>query len=167
MPFLLAQTDIGGVPAEYVKNFFIMLAFIGGLYLSHRKGAQSKGTKDDPVNVAQPLEIKKRTEYAPKEEVSRLQEWLEELTRAGDERGSKIIEALHKAEHRMLDEIKSLHERLNPVAEQTKAQGATLTGIGERLLNLETGQRDEVRHMHQRIDDFIRLASSNSNKTKA
>ncbi len=157
---LLASTDISAVPADFVKYFFIMFAFVAGLYFAHRKGKQASGTRDEPVNIEQPLEIKKTPVYARKEEVERMQKEISRVMQAGDERRVEIINAIHGSERRMIDEVKDLHERLNPVAEGFKGHAALLDQIDKRLSASELARRDENARMQQRIDDAIRASSS-------
>lgn len=179
---VLAQTDISSVPAEFVKYFMMMLAFVGGLYYAHRKGKQASGTKDEPLNISQPLEIKKRTEYALKEETSsdlaklettltamnresvrqaqHTSEQINDVIKAGADRENKILAAVHDMEKRftslVLVEVKALHERMNPVSESVAEQKAALKGHADRISNLERNFNDSVQRLHQRFDDLMK-----------
>lgn len=129
----LAQASGGGlngVPAEFVKYFVITAAFFGGLWFSYRRGKAQSGSKDEPVNIAQPVgitvdtEVKVRQvpEWAIKSEVaeelksldeklvamgreatrshSSLEKRIEASNQAGQERRVEILNALHESEQR-------------------------------------------------------------------
>ncbi len=160
----LAETDISSVPAEFVKYFLIMMMFAGGLYLAHRKGMQASGTKAEPVNIAQPLEVKQQAQYAHRADVEHMKKEVQRIMEAGDERRVEIIEAINESERRTLVELRELHQRLNPVAEACKAHAAVLQQIEHRLNNHERLRQEEMQRIHQRVDDAIRLSSG---KTKS
>ncbi|MCF7785576.1 MAG: hypothetical protein K9N47_05605 [Prosthecobacter sp.] len=157
---LTAAADISSVPAEFVKYFIMMVAFIAGLYIAHRKGKQANGSKDEPLNIEQPLEVKKAPRYAHKEEVEKVNLEVRRIIQAGDERQGKIIEAIGQSERRLLVEVKDLHIRLNPVAAASSAHAALLEQINHRLTNHEKLRQEESQRIHQRIDDAIRLSTS-------
>lgn len=156
---IIAQTDIGNVPADFVKYFIMMAGFVATGWVAFRKGKEASGTKDEPLNVAQPLEVKKTTEYAARHDVEKLKTSIEEILKAGEDRQLRIIAAVHDAEKRQLAEIKDIHERLNPVAENGKAHGLMLESLSKRHDAAEAERRADVRLMQQRIDDMIRLSS--------
>lgn len=159
---MLLAADISSVPADFVKYFAIMLAFVAGLYLAHRKGTQATGTKEEPVNVAQPLEVKRSAEYAHKNEtqseLKKLDDKMEAMARenlrqhntqggkladvitAGAERENTILRAIHDMEHRvttaMLKEMKDIHERLNPIGEAVNGHAATIKAHESRLAEM-------------------------------
>ncbi len=129
--------------------------------IAERRAMKNEG---QPVHVAQPLEIKQRAQYAHRADVEQMKQEVARIMKAGDERQLSIIEAIHGSERRLLDEVKDLHERLNPVAELCKAHAAVLQQIEGRLSAHERARADEIQRINQRIDDAIRLASS-KNKT--
>ncbi|MBB5033158.1 hypothetical protein [Prosthecobacter vanneervenii] len=184
---LASSTDISSVPADFVKYFMIMVGFVITGLLAYRKGTAAKGTKDEPLNVAQPLEVKKRTEYARKEEtqseldklentlnamnresVRQAQHTSEELAsvaKAGAEREGRLMQAVHDMEKRftqlMINEVKGLHDRLNPVSESVAGHKASLAGHETRLASLERTLNDNVSRLHQRFDDLMKSKAKN------
>jgi hypothetical protein len=68
MLLLLAQSaqDISSVPADDVKSFFIMLAFVLGLAALGGGGyiLGKRGTKADPIHVHQPVKVDATTRAA-------------------------------------------------------------------------------------------------------
>lgn len=179
---ILAQTDIGNVPAEFVKYFFIMLGFVLTGFVAFRKGTQARGTKDEPVNVQQPLEVKRTPEYALKEETSsdlaKLETSLTAMSResmrqaqhtsdeiagilkSGAEREGRLLAAVHDMEKRftklMIEEVKSLHVRMNPVGESVAAHAASLKGHDSRIATLERTVSDNIQRLHDRFNDLIK-----------
>lgn len=160
---LAASTDISNVPAEFVKYFVQLVVFFIGAgvtgFVAYRKGKQANGSKEEPVNIAQPLEIKHTARYAHKEEVEKVNLEVKRIIEAGDERQEKIIGAIGESERRLLSEVKDLHVRLNPVAEASKEHAALLEQINHRLTNYERLRQEESHRIHQRIDDAIRLST--------
>lgn len=159
---LLADGDIGGVPADFVKYFIMMLMALGGMWLAHRKGMQASGTKADPLSIAQPLDVRTVKDPAIKEEtwdeLRRLDENIVSITRenlrqheatakrinevihAGEGRAATILGALHAMETRMteatLKEIKDIHVRLNPLAERVQGHREAIKRIDSRCAEL-------------------------------
>lgn len=166
MPLMLAAAgDISAVPAEFVKYFIMMVLALGWAHSKYRQSQKPNGSKDEPVSIAQPLEIKHTPRYAHKDEVEHIKAIVAENTKAGDERRVEILNAITGTERRLLTEVKDLHVRLNPVAEGFKAHEATLKQINHRLTESERERRDEYVRMQQRIDDAIRTASQNNRKS--
>lgn len=155
-----AGGDISAVPADFVKNFFVMLAFavgVGGAWYVGRRGQAG-----DPLHVQQPLSVDASVTQAPiyaqRSEVDALKADIERRTRenlrqheetarqlaaivnAGHERQQTILQALSGMESRMttatLKELKDIHERLNPLAEQGASHKATLKAQAERITHL-------------------------------
>lgn len=140
-----AGADIGDVPADFVKNFMLMLAFVGGLSGAWWLGR--RGTKGQPVEIGQPVSVDASVTHTPvyarqdevvairadierrtRENLRQHQETakqLDELKKAGNDRMQALLGALHEMENRMtaatLKELKDIHTRLNPVAEKVAA----------------------------------------------
>lgn len=151
---ILAQTDISGVPAEFVKYFLIMLGFIlgggAGAFAMWRKSRQVSGTQDEPVNLQQPLHIRKVTEHAEKNELQKLSDQLAGLAtivanhysaqiQSASEREMSIKESVHHAMvegmremAKVKDAIKQeIEEKITPITEQ-------LNRLRERVASAET-----------------------------
>lgn len=149
MTELLAQyPNINEVPADFVKNFILMLAFVAGAggvgFFCYHRGRKQSGSATEPVHVAQPLEVKRHKEYAHKDdmdsEFARMREQITSMSRenirqhrvsedklqallsAGSKRGEDIMAALHNMETRIvkttLGELKDIHQRINPIERQ-------------------------------------------------
>lgn len=148
LTFAQAAPDISGVDAGFVKNFLIMSAFLaamGGVgAFAYSRGKKASGQQDDPVHVHQPLTVTAQPQYAPKEEtaaairamnekidsmhrenVRQNQRTAEDINRsiqAGAERETKILNAIHESGQGIrafvLEELKDVHERINPLQER-------------------------------------------------
>lgn len=158
---ILCQTsDISHVPAEFVKNFLIMFAFVtvgAGAFLFGRRG--SKGS---PIHVEQPVNVDAKVTNAPvfahqsaldalrrdmdtrNRENLRLYEdqaaKMAEIIKAGYERQETILKALNDMESRMtsatLEELKDIHIRLNPIGEKVAAHEQAIKEQGGRIQHL-------------------------------
>jgi hypothetical protein len=159
--FILAQNvGIDGVPAEFVKNFLIMFGFVtigAGAYIFGRRGS-----KGNPMHIEQPVSVDATVSHAPvyalATTLDKLRSDMEARTRenlrqheeaskqlaavieAGNDRLQSMLHALHEMESRMttatLSEIRSIHERINPLAEQTASNRTGIEALQGRLSHL-------------------------------
>ena len=157
---LQSISDLSGVPAEFIKNFIILTmvfgGFGGGWVLARR------GTKRDPLSIDQPLSVEASVthapEYARQTALEKLRADMEARTReslkqheqhsarltevieAGQARSEKILAALAEMETRMtsatLRELKDIHERLNPIAENVAGHAQAIKGLDDRIKHL-------------------------------
>jgi gas vesicle protein len=148
---------LGEVPADFVKWFVVCSAFFAGLYFAYRKGQQ--GGKADPLHIDQPLAITRHPEYAPKRETrteldaikadinaryrecmrvqdaaaKEVTQRLDVLSQAGAKRGDDILKEIHAMEGRItqavLKEVKDLHNRINPLAENVKGHATAIESL--------------------------------------
>jgi hypothetical protein len=166
----LAQStpDISGVPADFVKSFLIMTAFLavlgGGVIWGRR------GSKGNPISLESPVSveatIKPAEIYAQQHELEKIQKHIDALTRenlreheavrkqvadsitAGSDRMERILTELSAMEGRMtkamLHEVKDLHNRVNPLAEKVAAHETLLSWIQARLLAIWDGLMSHI-----------------------
>lgn len=160
----LAESGIGGVPADFVKYFIMMVMAGAGMWFAHRKGQQASGTKAEPVNIAQPLDVRTVAEHAVKgetrDELKSLDQKIASIARenlrqhndtaerinaiikAGEERASTILGALHAMENRMttatLGEIKDVYQSLNPLAVKVEGHQEAIKRIDARCAEIWT-----------------------------
>lgn len=155
-----AAQDISSVPADFVKNFLIMFAFCtvgAGAYIFGRRGSAGS-----PMHIEQPVSVDANVSHAPvyahKSELDAIKKDIENRSRenlrqhednrdqlaaviaAGNDRLQSMLTALHDMESRMttatLSEIRSLHERINPLAEKVSANEQALQGTKDRIQHL-------------------------------
>lgn len=162
LTFLTAQSgaDISTVPADFVKHFMIMAAFLAGMGGAWWWG--KRGTKGQPMEIGQPVSVDASVTHAPvyaqRAEVDAIKTDIErrtrenlrqheetarvigELRQAGNDRMQTLLKALAEMETRMtratLDELKDIHTRLNPVAEMSASHTATLKSLEGRISHL-------------------------------
>lgn len=158
---MLAQTpDITAVPADFVKYFFMMVAFVaalgGGIAMGRR------GSKGSPMHIEQPVSVDANVSHAPvyahQHALEKLRADMEARTRenlrqhednakqltavieAGNQRLQQMLTALHEMESRMttatLSEIRGLHERINPLAEKVSGNDKAIEGMKDRMQHL-------------------------------
>lgn len=178
--------DISSVPADQVKWWFLMAAFALGMYVLARRAKTRTGGSDEPLHLQQPVHVQKAAEYAPKEETARhiqtlsakmesmarenlrqhnaaadkVDARLREIMAAGGKRGEKIMACIIAMEQRMgqlvREEVRNVHERVNPLAEKVSAHGSAIEWIERKL----SACWDAITGLGKRIDDAIRLFGS-------
>lgn len=162
----LADSGLSDVPSEFLKWFVVTaVAFVTlgiSVYVAYRKGQGVSGTKAEPVNIAQPLDVRPVPEHAIKgdtrDELRSLDEKItasarenlrqhhataermSQIVKAGEERASTILKALHEMETRMttatLKEIKDVHGRVNPLAERVQGHHESIKHLNTRVAEL-------------------------------
>lgn len=151
---ILAQTDIGSVPADFVKYFMMMAGFLITGWLAYRKGQQAKGTKEEPLNVAQPLQVQHAPEFADAEDVEELEKGASEISERITQMQQTFLTKLHELGKETLSgmgEIKSMASRHDALIQQME----------HRLSSLEKSHSDAVQRLHSRIDDTLKRGAKN------
>lgn len=163
---ILADSDLSSVPPDFLKWFIVccatLLTAAVSAYLAYRKGMQATGTKSDPVNIAQPLDVRQVGQYADKketmDEIKKLERTIEamgrenlrqnqheaaqiqEVINAGAESEKRMLGGMHDMEHRMtkiiIAEMKTIHERLNPLSVSVGEHGEAIKGMEKRIADL-------------------------------
>lgn len=137
--FVLAQAaqDISGVPPVFVKDYMTMTGFVLGMAALAGGGYMlgKKGTKNNPLNVD--ATVSETPAHAPQSAVDELRanmaalarenlrehnahrEAIARLIESGNQRETNILRAIHELQttvtRETLDELKDIHERLNPL----------------------------------------------------
>lgn len=162
----LADSNFSDVPPDFLKWFIVsitaLITVIVAVYAAYRKGAQASGTKSDPVNIAQPLDVRHVAEYALKkettDEIKKLEQTIEAMGRenlrqnqkeaaqiqaviaAGADSEKRMMSGMHDMEQRMtktiLAEMKTIHERLNPLSVSVGEHGKSIEGLDKRITDL-------------------------------
>lgn len=63
MNAMILATDISGVPAELIKHLLSLALALAAAWFAFKRGQAASGTRDSPVNIAQPLEVKKAVQH--------------------------------------------------------------------------------------------------------
>jgi hypothetical protein len=193
LDFIAQSTpSINAVPADFVKSFLIMTAFLaalgGGVFWGRR------GSRGTPMQVD--ANVSDAPSYAHASDLEKVQQKIDGMTREnlreheavrkqvadsitkGSERMERILTELSAMEGRMtkamLHEVKDLHNRVNPLAEKVAAHETLLGWIQTRLVAIWDGlmarinavaenQSEDTRRLHSRIDDALKLANAKKN----
>jgi putative protein kinase ArgK-like GTPase of G3E family len=158
--------DLASVPAELIKHLLTLVLAFAGVWLAHKRTQQ--GSKDQPVNIAQPLSVQKHDDAAKRSELLRIEATLKEfgsrvdglaeqinaqfaaMTKAGQDRVAAITQSMDAELHAISDKIEKFML-------MTSRHDAVLPQIEDRLSELSKAHSDGVQRLHQRIDDAIRL----------
>ena len=184
MIFLSQTPDISGVPAEFVKNFMVMLGFALALWGGRALGR--RGRKEDPVHVQQPLVVQANDEVVRKSELAQLRTDFENfraenqaqhqaavtagqnrvtaLSEVLDEETSEILERVEKLREGLTEkldrEFRLLHEKISQQGMRVAAHHAEIPNLKERLEDLTDRYNTAIPAIHRRIDDAVRLSTS-------
>lgn len=170
MLFLLAASDLDSVPAETVKYILIVLGWLATTGAAIYGGAKwsRKGTKEQPVAIEQPLNVRKHDETVRKSElvevkasVTKLEGSITSLsdqinaqfaamTKAGQDRAAAITQSID-------EELRVIFTKIETFMLMTTRHDAVIPQIDERLNVLAKTHHDETQRIHARIDDAIRL----------
>jgi hypothetical protein len=158
--------DLATVPAELIKHLLTLVLAFAGVWLAHKRTQQ--GSKDQPVNIAQPLSVQKHDDAAKRSELLRIEATLKEfgarvdglaeqinaqfaaMTKAGQDRVAAITQSMDAELHTISDKIETFML-------MTSRHDAVLPQIEGRISELSKAHSDGVQRLHQRIDDAIRL----------
>jgi hypothetical protein len=191
---------IDSVSPDFVKSFLIMLAFIatlgGGSAAAFVVGKKSAGTAADPVHLKTPLDVREVLPYADKQltesALTKIEQTIAsmarenlrqhhatahqvaEIIKVGEKRAERILSGLADTEQRMMtkliEEIKDVHNRINPLGEKVAAHklavdwiktqlASVMESLTQRLEKIIQSQAEDTRRLHGRIDDAVRLAN--------
>ena len=166
---MLLNADISDVPAELIKHLLTLVLAFAGVWLAN-KGA-NKGSKDQPVNIAQPLDVRKHDDAAKKSEVVKVEASLKgfgervdslaeqmnaqfaAMTQAGQNRAAAITQSFD-------DDLRIIAAKIESFMLLTSRHDAVIPQLDERISHLAEAHNEAVNRIHSRIDDAIRLNSS-------
>jgi hypothetical protein len=128
----IAEASLDSIPADFIKFFLGMSAFLLANYAMLRKAGAVSGKKEDPVHVQSPIETKKSPIYADKFEttaaITQLNLRLENLEQrissnythileAGQQRAEKIDHTIHEVKdaitQKIDDALQQAYSRIN------------------------------------------------------
>lgn len=150
---MLAASDLSTVPPEFIKSFFIVLGWLittGAAFWGGSKIA-NKGSKDSPVNIAQPLDVRKYDDAARRSELVRIESTLKQfgdrvdglaeqinaqfaaMTRAGQDRAAAITQSIDEEVRSLSTRIgtlaDALHEKINKASTDNARQSAEIESL--------------------------------------
>jgi hypothetical protein len=137
---MLFASDIASVPADLIKHLITLALAFAGAWFAFKRSQVVAGTKDQPVNVAQPLITRKHIDYAEKLEV--------------EKRLAKLDEKIDGTQDQILTETQALRtDGQNRVVALSELIRAELAVRDTHISNM----RDEILH---RLDGFTQLVSA-------
>lgn len=132
-PIILA-IDIADVPAELIKHLLTLVLAFAGVFLAHKKMQQ--GSKEQPVNIAQPLTVQKHDDAVRKSELAKVE-----------------------------SSLKSFGERVDSLAEQINAQFAAMTKAGQdRAVAITQNIDEEIGSLQQKIGELAEALHEKINR---
>lgn len=177
MQHLLAA-DIDSVPADLIKHLITLALAFAGAWFAFKRAQVVAGTKEQPVNVAQPLITRKHIDYAEKLEVEKrfaavdvkiegTQEQVLAETQALRTDGQNRVVALSELIRSELstrdDHISSMKDeiirRLDGFTRLVSAHDAILPRVERTLSDHMRQYHEQVSLLQKRIDDAMRSKS--------
>lgn len=180
MIHILAQADISSVPADFIKNWWMMLGFALMLVMQWRNGQAQRREVSGKIVTSQ------EQEPATKREVESLRSDLDSFIEqnraehqaaitAGQQRVVNLSEVMDRETSELESALSSLrdtltarmdaafaalHSKIDPLSSHSAAASALIAQIDKRLTRLEDEHTSEVGKLHSRIDDAVRTALS-------
>lgn len=169
----MIAADISDVPADLIKHLITLALAFAGAWFAFKKSQQ--GSKDQPVNIAQPLTTRKHIDFAEKLEVEKrflkvdekiegTQDQILTETQALRTDGQNRVVALSELIRSELatrdDHIASMKDeilrRLDGFTQLVSAHEAILPRVEASLREHMRQYNEQVSKLHQRIDDAMR-----------
>lgn len=169
---MLLASDIDSVPADLIKHLLTLVLAFAGVWLAN-KGV-NKGSKDQPVNIAQPLDVRKHDDAAKKSEVIKIEASLKSfgervdslaeqinaqfaaMTKAGQDRAAAITQSFD-------EDLRGISGKIESFMMLSSRHDAVIPQLDERITQLADSHNDAVNRLHASIDDAIRLNSRTKN----
>lgn len=163
---MLLATDISSVPAELIKHLLTLVLAFAGVWFAHKR--LNQGTKDQPVNIAQPLTVQKHDDAAKRSELARIETTLKSFgervdglaeqinaqfaaqSKAGQDRAAAITQSFD-------EELRLIAVKIESFMLMTARHDAVIPQLDERIGELAKAHNDGFQRVHARIDDAIRL----------
>jgi hypothetical protein len=171
---LLANID--SVPAELIKHVITLALAFGGFWFAHKRSQQ--GSKDQPVNIAQPLTVAKHDDTARRSEVAKIEASLKTfgervdslaeqmnaqftaMTKAGQDRAAAITQSIDEEVGTLSNKLSTLasvlHEKINAAIVDNAKQGSDIGHLQSDTFR----HTQEIAAIRQAIADLIRNGSS-------
>jgi len=153
---MLAETDISAVPAELIKHLLTLGLAFAGVWFANKRA--SRGTKESPITVEQPLDVRKHDAAAKASDVKRVEveqaaikaaldqvkahfdNKLEivkrEITTAGQTRADSIMGKIDREIEAMRQNtearVRELHEKINAVQVDSASHAAHIEDLKVR-----------------------------------
>lgn len=137
---LLADTDLSSLNADFIKSALIFLTWLvttgAAIYGGRTWG--KKGNKENPVNIAQPLDVRKHDDAAKKSELV------------------KVEAALTKVEQALTSQAEQITAQFNEVKRAGESRAAAITqSIDEEITSLSMKIGSLADALHEKINHAL------------
>lgn len=168
-------SDIDSVPADLIKHLITLALAFFGAWLAFKRSQIVAGTKDQPVNIAQPLTTRRHVDYAEKLEMEKrlakqdaeiegTQDQILAETQALRTEGQNRVVALSELirselatrDHHIAEMKDEILRRLDGFTQLVSAHDAILPRVERSLAEHMRQYNEQVSKLHQRIDDAMR-----------
>lgn len=176
----LAASDIDSVPADLLKHLITLALAFAGAWFAFKRSQQ--GSKDQPVNIAQPLSIQKHDDAAKRSELIRIETTLKNfgervdslaeqinaqfaaMTKAGQDRAAAITQNIDEEIGALQTKIghlaDALHEKINKAATDNATQSEAINNLKGQHNN----QQLQIENIRRRIDDLVQSGLKTSTR---
>jgi hypothetical protein len=171
----MLAADIDSVPADLIKHLITLALAFFGAWFAFKKSQQ--GSKDQPVNIAQPLSVQKHDDAAKRSELVRIETTLkgfgdrvdglaEQITaqfraaqQAGEARVTAITqnidEEIKVLSTRIGNLAEALHEKINEAVVDNARQGSDISHLQSEAYR----HTNEIAAIRTAIQDLLKSDS--------
>lgn len=167
--------SIDSVPADLIKHLLTLLLAFAGVWLANKKAQQ--GTKDQPVNIAQPLTVQKHDDNVRKSELVRIETTLKAfgervdglaeqinaqfaaMTKAGQDRAAAITQSIDEEVGALQAKVgalaEALHEKINKAVVDNARQSSDIDHLKSEAFR----HTSEIAAIRNAIQDLLKGSS--------
>ena len=167
--------DIADVPADLLKHLLTLAIAFGSAWCAFKRSQQ--GTKDQPVNIAQPLSVQKHDDAAKRSELVRIETTLksfgDRVDGLAEQIASQFREAQRAGEARVMAITADVNAEMSGVSAKIGEISKLITTAlvdnatqGEAINNLKASQHQHqasIAAIHRRIDEIIQQSRKRTN----
>lgn len=171
----MLAADIASVPADLLKHLITLALAFSGAWFAFKRSQQ--GTKDQPVNIAQPLSVQKHDDAAKRSELVRIETTLKSfgdrvdglaeqinaqfaaMTKAGQDRAAAITQNIDveiaQLSTRIGNLAEALHEKINKAVVDNARQGSDISHLQSEAYR----HTNEIAAIRTAIQDLLKSDS--------
>lgn len=169
---MLIAAEISDVPADLLKHLITLALAFAGAWFAFKRSQQ--GSKDAPVNIAQPLTVQKHDDAAKRSELLRIEATLKNfgervdglaeqinaqfaaMTKAGQDRAAAISqnidEEISSLSARIGTLADALHEKINKAVVDNARQGSDISHLQSEAFR----HTNEISAIRTAIQDLLK-----------
>ena len=169
------MSDLTSVPADLIKHLLTLAIAFGSAWFAFKRA--NRGSKDHPVNIAQPLSVQKHDDAAKRSELVRIETTLKSfgdrvdglaeqinaqfaaMTKAGQDRAAAITqnidEEISALSVRVGNLADALHEKINKATVDNARQGSDIAHLQSEAFR----HTNEIAAVRNAIQDLLKSGS--------